>query len=137
MYTDFYPDYILGCSVSDNSPAATEENLYLQLRSLLMNKSNYSMICESGLMVHPFSGVGLFDFEKGQMLLDSGYFATMRKMDSIKMQVIRRVSKEEIAIKRSLFNKTKSIISFEKLKLLVLKKINLNTFPCCFLAIQN
>lgn len=122
MYTDFYPDYILGCSVSDNSPAATEENLYLQLRSLLMNKSNYSMICESGLMVHPFSGVGLFDFEKGQMLLDSGYFATMRKMDSIKMQVIRRVSKEEIAIKRSLFNKTKSIISFEKIEIIGLKE---------------
>ncbi len=103
MYQEFYPDLILGCSVTSNSASPNEENLYLQIRNMMMSKTDFTPVCENGIIVNPWSESPLFDFDHPQHLIDSGYVATMRLMDSIKNQVSRRVSIAQLTEKRKTF----------------------------------
>lgn len=103
MYDDFYPDFIIGSSVTENSQAPDDDNLYLQLRNMLMSKSNFSKVCDNGVLIEPWAEVGLFNFEDAQRLIDSGYAATMRSMPQIKQYVSRQTDTTALALKRSRF----------------------------------
>jgi NTE family protein len=122
MYSEFFPDYILGCSVTGNSPDPDEENLYLMIRNLMMTKTSFTPVCETGMIIQPYANVGIFDFESAKMLIDSGYAATMRKIDSVKMHVTRSVTKEELALKRAKFRSNTKQIVFESVEIEGLKK---------------
>jgi NTE family protein len=84
MYDDFYPDIIIGSSVTDNSPKPDEDNIYSQLRNMFMSKSNFNPVCQNGIVIKPWSDVSIFDFESAKRLIDSGYAATKRMMPEIK-----------------------------------------------------
>ncbi|MFQ5335498.1 MAG: patatin-like phospholipase family protein, partial [Flavobacteriales bacterium] len=49
MYKDFFPDVILGSNVTGNIDPPDEDNLLSQIKNMLMNKTNYSVLCESGV----------------------------------------------------------------------------------------
>jgi len=72
-----------------------EDNLVSQIRAMLMSKSDFDPKCENGVVVEPDADwVGLFDFGDAQRIIDSGYVATMRQMDQIKLNVARRTNRK-------------------------------------------
>ncbi len=87
MYDDFYPDIIIGSSVTDNSPRPDADNIYTQLRNMFMSKSDFDPVCQNGIIIKPWSDVSIFDFESAKRLIDSGYAATKRRMPEIKSYV--------------------------------------------------
>ena len=108
---EFSPDIIIGCTVTENAPDPDEEDLYLQLRTMMMAKTNFNTDCENGIIINPYSAVGLFDFQNPQYLIDSGYAATVREMENIKLQVKRVVLPEEIDRKSTRLNSSHTDIS--------------------------
>lgn len=103
MYEEMYPDFIIGSSVTENSEIPSDDNIYLQLRNMLMNKSNFNPVCENGIIIHPWADVGIFNFESTKRLIDSGYVATMRKMPEIKAHILNSENTLELAQKRKSF----------------------------------
>jgi NTE family protein len=110
MYEEMFPDFIIGSSVAENSQVPSDDNLYLQLRNMLMNKSDFNPVCENGIIVQPWADVGVFNFESAQRLIDSGYVATMRQMPKIKACISNFEKPEVLAEKRRVF-KGKVVIS--------------------------
>lgn len=103
MYESFYPDIIIGSNVTSNAPMANEDNLLLQIRNMLVSKTNYSTLCENGIIIQPKTDISLFDFDNPQEAIDSGYVTAIRSMDSIKTAIKRRVNKEDLERKRNSF----------------------------------
>jgi len=100
MLKDFNPDFIIGSNVAEKNVKPDEDNLYLQLRSLLMSQTNFSPVCENGVLIEPWSDVNAFNFDNVQRLIDSGYISTIRIMPEIKKQVAARSNTADIQKKR-------------------------------------
>lgn len=103
MYDELYPDFIIGSSVTENSKLPSDDNLYLQLRNMLMSKSNFGPVCDNGVIIEPWADVGVFNFEDVQRLIDSGYVATMRQMPEIKMHIFNYENTFQLYEKRRAF----------------------------------
>jgi NTE family protein len=115
MYNEFNPDYIIGSNVSYNESAPTDDNLMSQIKNMFSFHSLYSLPCEEGIIIEPDLGeIGTFDFDRIDEAIKIGYDATIAKIDSIKMQVQRRVTKEERAQARENFNAKKSQLAISQ-----------------------
>lgn len=119
MYDEFFPDFIIGSSVAERSERPVDDNLYLQLRYLMMTRTNFNPVCENGILIEPWSDVGLFNFEEAKRLIDSGYVATMRAMPMIKKCVERSADNEMLKVKRERFKKAsnKDSILFDRVEI--------------------
>ncbi|MBE9468592.1 MAG: patatin-like phospholipase family protein [Bacteroidetes bacterium] len=109
---DFNPDIIIGSKVAKNSPRPDEDDLYSQLESMLLGKTDYSLP-KNGVLIEPnVKGVQLMDFNKYKMLIKNGYNATIDKIDIIKNRITRRVSIDETNKKRQTFKFSEPKILF-------------------------
>lgn len=122
MLNDFYPDFIIGSNVSANSPPPDEDNLFSQIKSMLKSKSNYTMLCEAGVIIEPKTEVPLFNFSDLQSTIDSGYVAAMRQMDFIKQNIQVRVDSTELYKKRNTFKNKQPNVIFENINIEGLNK---------------
>lgn len=120
MQKEFAPDFVIGANVAEKVSAPDDDDLYLQLRSLLMNQPEFNPLGENGILIQPWSEVNTFNFENAKRLIDSGYTATMRAMPSIKKQVQRKSDPAEIAAKRKRFRLTQNpaLIVFDTLSVI-------------------
>ncbi|MCK6650805.1 MAG: hypothetical protein L6Q66_14205, partial [Bacteroidia bacterium] len=82
---------------------------------MLQSKSNYSILCEAGVIIEPKTDVGLFNFSNVQPIIDSGYVAAMRSIEFIKQNTERRTTQEELAIKRAAFKALEPKIIFDNI----------------------
>ena len=106
MYTDFFPDFIIGSNVATAFANPEEDNLISQIRAMLTSKTDFTPQCENGIVIEPNADwVGLFDFENAQAVIDSGYTATMRQIEEIKLHVTRRVAPDDLKRRRENFKK--------------------------------
>ena len=103
MYDELYPDFIIGSSVSENSATPNEDDLFLQLRNMLMAKTNFNPICENGIVIQPWADVSVFNFEMAQRLIDSGYAATIRQIPQIKAHIFNYENDATLSEKRAAF----------------------------------
>jgi NTE family protein len=102
--TDFNPDVIIGCNVATNYDTPNESDILSQVRNMLTTNTNYSIICDNGVMISPVLGkVGEFEFEMAHELIDSGYAAAMKKMPDIRKIVRDSVCYAERNRKRQKF----------------------------------
>lgn len=116
MYDDFYPDFIIGSNVTGNVPPPKEDDIMSQVRSMLVSKTNYDVICENGVIIEPRANVALFDFDKTQMLIDSGYAAAKRNIGNIKKHIAEERSQQEITERRNQFLNRQSPLKFNNLE---------------------
>lgn len=116
MYKDFNPDFIIGSNVADKNASPEDDDLYLQLRNIMMSETDFKPVCENGVLIEPWSDVSMFNFEKVDRLIDSGYAATIRNLPAIKEQIKRRTDTTLINEKRRTFTKDydKNSIVFDK-----------------------
>ncbi len=103
MYNEFYPDIILGSNVSNTLAPPTADNVLSQIKNMLVRRDDFSIICDNGILIQPQHNASTFSFENIQSIIDSGYMATIEKMDEIKAAISRRISPEELAAKRKAF----------------------------------
>ena len=134
MYDELYPDFIIGSSVTENSEVPSDDNLFLQLRNMLMSKSNFSPVCENGIIIEPWADVSIFNFESAQRLIDSGYVATLRQMPAIKAHIAnyenmallkqkRKVFRDKMSTSKMIYNKVISKGGDKKMQAFVVKSI--------------
>lgn len=103
MEQDFKPDVIIGSVVTALNPKIREEDIYAQIRNMLVYNPDFSLNGTKGVIVKPWSGVGTFDFDAARRLIDSGYVETVRNLDSIRRFVGTERTKAEVEKKRGAF----------------------------------
>jgi NTE family protein len=117
MYHEFNPDFIIGSNVSYNEAAPTDDNLMSQIKNMFSAHSKYKLPCEEGLIIEPDLGdIGTFDFDRIKDAIQIGYESTLAKIDSIKLQINRRASKEERKQARAQFNSRKHSIEIKQVQ---------------------
>jgi NTE family protein len=108
MYEDFFPDIIIGSKVASNYPKPDEDDIISQLQNMLMEKTDYSVICENGILISPdIKSVNVTDFENSKDFIDSGYTETVRSIHKIRQYVYDSISPDSLKAKRSIFNSRK------------------------------
>ncbi len=118
MYDDFFPDFVIGSNVASEFQNPDEDNLYSQIRAMFTSKSDFDPRCENGVVIEPNADwMGLFDFESTQRVIDSGYVATLRKMDQIKLSISRRSDPAQLATARDAFISKEPKIIFETISI--------------------
>ncbi|MDP2387364.1 MAG: patatin-like phospholipase family protein [Bacteroidota bacterium] len=121
MTEEFNPDFLIGSIVTGNSPNPNDDNIYLQLRNMLMTKTDFNPDCENGVVLKPWSAVGIFAFDQSQRLIDSGYACTISNMQLIKERITSRITREKLREKRKQFKQEFKPIVFESVEIEGLK----------------
>lgn len=115
MYEDFFPDIIIGSSVTNNAPPPNDENILSQIRAMLVSKTNFDPVCENGVLIQPWADVALFNFDNPQPLIDSGYVAALREMPKLHGCIERRITKDELKKKREAFRAKAPKVYFDQI----------------------
>jgi NTE family protein len=103
MLHDFNPDIVIGSNVAEKNTVPDDENIYLQLRTLLMSQTNFNPVCDNGVIIEPWSEVNVFNFDNAQRLIDSGYAATIRLIPELKKKILLRTNPAQMNVRRSGF----------------------------------
>ena len=111
MNETFKPDYIIGSNVSSNYKAAEENDVLSQVINMMVSHTNFSLPTQNGMIIQPKTDVTTFDFEEISNAINAGYNSTLKVIDSLKLAIKRRVTREEIHAKRTLFKS--NIIPFK------------------------
>ncbi|MBS1651137.1 MAG: patatin-like phospholipase family protein [Bacteroidetes bacterium] len=105
MQKEFNPDFIIGSNVSETNKAPDEDNVYQQIRSMLMSKTVFDTLDEKGVLIEPWSDVSTFNFENAKRLIDSGYTATLRAIPLIRKKINNMSNTQNINEKRLQYRK--------------------------------
>ena len=104
MQSDFQPDIMIGSVVSDNPPPPDERDIMSQVQNMIMNRSEYSMPDESGILLNiDIKDINLLDFHKIDDIVRIGYEHARSRIDSIKRRIPRRMESEKLAMMRKEF----------------------------------
>lgn len=116
MQKDFSPDIMIGVNAGGDPEVPVEDNVLSQVKSIIVSPHDYKMQSDKDFLITPsINNFGVFDFDKLKAAIDSGYVATMRKMNSIKAAVARRITAEELKQKRNDFLNNQSPIYIDKI----------------------
>lgn len=117
MYDEFLPDYIIGSNVSSNFEVPNEDNLVSQIKTIVVNNTEYSIPCDNAIIIEPeTSGFSLFDFHKNEELIQLGYNATVKQIESLKKDIQRRMDKSELIDRRREYKKSLPKLIFEDIE---------------------
>jgi NTE family protein len=123
MYDDFFPDIIIGVNLSDSLAPPDEDDVFSQLKSMVINRSSLSVICENGVLISPKISIGTFDFEGAQVAVKEGYNATIKSIEEIKKKIERRVNTDSLTIKRASF---KAAVTTTKINTITIEGVSNN-----------
>ena len=117
MENAFAPDFIIGCSVADNPKKPHEDNIIGQLETMVMQKTDYTLPQEKGeLIKFKFKGVGLLDFDRADELFTIGYEKGKEYAKKIKTRTSRRISPQELTIRRLQYKSRFPELIFESIE---------------------
>jgi len=103
LYNEFSPDVIIGSNVSSNANKPDPDNLFSQLENMISSPTNFNLPCKEGIIISPKTESFTLDFSNPEKNIYTGYYSALNAIDSIKTMVKRRVSKEEVEVKRAVF----------------------------------
>ena len=90
---DFFPDIIIGSKAAGNYPPPNEDDVFSQLKSMLMDETKFNVYCDASVLIEPeLKIIGLTDFSNTTAFIDSGYVSTMRMIPRIRQFVLDTVS---------------------------------------------
>ncbi|MBA3899780.1 MAG: patatin-like phospholipase family protein [Bacteroidetes bacterium] len=122
MLADFFPDIIIGSSVTGNAPPPEEDNLISQIKSILVTNSNFSTLCENGIMIEPKTDVSLFDFDDPATIIKQGYDEALLHIIEIKSSISRRVDQDSLSMRRVEFRQKIPALTFNNVHINGLNK---------------
>lgn len=118
MKKEFNPDLMIGANVSAKTyneyPKNRDERLMNRLMVFMfLSKSDSTLIGENGIYIQPdLKEYTSTNFNPVEAVIKQGYEATMANMEEIKKKVQRRVTINELTIKRNAFNQKKPDLRF-------------------------
>ncbi len=117
MYNDFFPDYIIGSNVSSNFEIPDEDNLVSQIKTIIADNTEYSIACDNAILIEPpTSKFSLFDFDKNKELIQIGYDATIKQIETLKKEIEKRRGMDELDEKRKIYRKSLPSLVFEDIE---------------------
>lgn len=117
MKETFKPDFIIGHKVADKNKIPDSDDLLTQISNLVMRPTSFEINEAYGILLETnFENVGLLDFKKIDQVVSAGYNTARQFTDSIKSRIKRRVSSEDLAEKRKLFNAKKPQLFFQNIQ---------------------
>ena len=123
MYNDFFPDIIIGVNLSDSTETIDQDDVLSQLRSMVVNRSDLSLMCENGILITPNVKIGTFDFDKAKEAIQEGYDATISQIEEIKQRIKRRSDSANLNKRRAEF---KTNINSSKINAISIKGVSSN-----------
>ena len=113
MMEEFNPDFVIGSKCANNSLKADEDDLVLQIENMVMQKTDYSIEPEQGIIIESnFTDVSLLAFDRVQEFVSFGYDNTIKKIDSIKERISARKDYEELCRQRKAFKEKQTELVF-------------------------
>lgn len=104
MLNDFNPDIIIAVNAAGDPEIPSDDNVLSQVKNILVAIEDSKLLRENDVLIEPdINNISVFAFESAQAAIDSGYAAAMRLMPEIKARIERRVSREELKLKRDKF----------------------------------
>ncbi|MEO8088492.1 MAG: patatin-like phospholipase family protein, partial [Bacteroidota bacterium] len=104
MLNDFQPDIIIGVNAGGSSTPTTEGNIVSQIRTMLTTPTNFSVLCENGILINVNTDrFGLFDFDNLPEVIEAGHEAAESKMKDILFNIQRRVDSTDLKKRRDEF----------------------------------
>jgi NTE family protein len=106
---EWNPDWVIGVNVAntkfDSYPYEEDEKLLSENLSLvLLDRTDPKKVGTKGTYIEPdLSPYTAFDFDKAAALIDSGYSRTLQLIDSIRLNVDRIVTCDEVTLARNDF----------------------------------
>ena len=101
---DFHPQVIIGSRVAVRYDKPDPDDALSQLQIMLMEHQNDTMIYPNSVMIVPvLQKVNVIDFSLAEQMIDSGYRATLRKMDDIRKIVHDSTHPNELKQQRAKF----------------------------------
>lgn len=117
MKKDFEPDYIIGVSVSANPKKPNVKSLMSLMENMVMHHTDYTVDPNEGILIDfHLDNVRLLEFSKADELFKLGYDKTMQNIDRIKEQVQRRITQDELNVKRTAYRATFPELKFKNIK---------------------
>lgn len=108
MLEEFFPDIIVGSIVASNYEEPKDDDLVSQLQSMLMQRQDYQVPCQNDVIIRPnVLKVNVIDFRNTPAFIDSGYMMAKRLIPEIRLFVVENRSKDEMKLKREVFNHSK------------------------------
>ncbi len=108
MLKYFNPDIIIGVKVAGNYSPPKEGDILSYLQNILTGETNYSVICENGIMIEPnLNDFGILDFSRMDESLKIGYKTTLDRLDEIREIIKDTISKQELEERRLEFRNKK------------------------------
>jgi NTE family protein len=104
MRTDFKPEFMIGSVVAKNPRKPDERDILMQIQNMIMSRTDYTIPKKEGVLLKfNMPAFKLFDFSRVDEMVQLGYDSTMKHMTEIKARVQRRISAEELNLKRKSF----------------------------------
>lgn len=103
MYDAFLPDVIIGSNVTGNIDPPDDDNLLSQVKNMIVQKTNYTDICDYGMIINTEVSKSTFDFSNPTQIIEMGYYNTLQHIDSIRGCIERQESFEALQQRRKDF----------------------------------
>lgn len=116
MKEDFNPDIIIGGVCAQNDPNPKQDDLLGQIMVMITNPTNYSLPDSNDVEVKRiFEDVGMLEYSKAAFIMQKGYEDAMEKMPQILKNIKRRVTPDEVNLKRAKFKEKVRPLYFEQI----------------------
>ncbi|HLN53835.1 MAG TPA: patatin-like phospholipase family protein [Lentimicrobium sp.] len=123
MVSHFNPDIIIGSQASSNAEEPEVNDIMSQIENMLMQKSNFNVICDNGVMIKPnVLDVNVIDFSHTHAFIDSGYIQAKRMIPEIRQFVVERRTKHQLDSLRNAFNLLKPELTIGSVEIKGLRK---------------
>lgn len=116
MYDEFFPDIIIGVDFSDTTAGPEDDDVFSQIKSMIIDRDPTSIICQNGVLIQPDETISVFGFDEGDKAIKAGYDATIAIIDSLKQLIPREVTKSEMDAKRSAYFKKMAPVVIDELE---------------------
>ncbi len=104
LQEDFDPAFIIGSNCTSGTRAIDENSSLLnQAFVLAMDKTDYSLPEENGLMIARAVDVNMLDFGNPEPIIQAGYEDALAQIPAIKARVARETTPEEVHSRRQAF----------------------------------
>jgi len=116
MYREFLPDVIVGSTVATEMKPPDEDDIFGQIKNMLMERTSYGRVCEveNMIVIKPeIPRFTILDFSDSPEMIASGYTSTMAQMEAIKTMVPRKTDSLELKTRRGEFKNTVPPLVFE------------------------
>lgn len=105
MFEEFKPDIMIGSKAADNYAPPVDDNIITHLQTMLMEKTDYSVIGDSSVLIQPdLSEFNVLRFKNPKPIIDSGYYETLKYIDKIRNFLNDSLKPDDAEQRREAFN---------------------------------